>query len=83
MKTFLFHLNELIWIKSDDESVAMEGIFSGPSRFLKGVSKRVKADWKIVLTSGIFSPSFVFNDLSSTSFEIRPCLREKLRKSDI
>ena len=45
MKTFLFHLSNLIWIKSDDVSVALEGlegsevIFSGPSgfKFLRGV----------------------------------------------
>ena len=38
---------------------------------------------KIVLTRGLISLCFVYNDLSSAPFEMRPCLREKHRNRDI
>jgi hypothetical protein len=63
----LFLLNEFIWIKSDDVEV------------MPSCTKRAK----VVLTSGLISGGFVLNDLSSAPFEMRPCMREKLRKRNI
>jgi hypothetical protein len=75
VKTLLFLLNELIWIKGEDKVPVVNSFGS-----LKGiVSKRVKVGWIIstqysVLTYGFISREFVLDDVSSAPFE---CLRQK------
>jgi hypothetical protein len=68
VKTLLFLLSELIWIKGEDK-----GMFA----FLKGYSESWLDYQYSVLTSGIISREFVLNDLSGAPFEMRPCLRKK------